>query len=68
MSAALLPAILEITDQFLLLGVNGDDRLQALQVVGCGVVDIFELRVAVRVLPPFPRLLNRLKAISKPVE
>jgi hypothetical protein len=66
MSAA-CPLFLKLLT-ILLLGVNGNDRLQALQVVGSGGVDVFELRVAVRVLAPFPRLLNRLQAIPKPVE
>jgi hypothetical protein len=46
----LAPRVLEVADQFLLLGVDGDDRHTALDaVLGLGV-DVLELRVAIRVL------------------
>src|SRR6266568_6316523 len=60
----LAPRVLEVADQFLLLGVDGDDRHTALDaVLGLGV-DVLELRVAIRVLGAFDGLVRRLQAVA----
>jgi hypothetical protein len=59
----LAPAVLEVPDQLLLLGVDRDDRHTALDaVLGLGV-DVLELRVAIRVLRALDGLVRRLQAV-----
>jgi hypothetical protein len=58
------PAILEIAHQFLLFGVHRNHWLLASDVLLNPGVDVFKLRVAVRMVIPFFRLpvgLNILK-------
>jgi len=60
----LAPRVLEVADQLLLLGVDGDDRHTALDAaLGLGV-DVLELRVAIRVLGAFNGLVRRLQAVA----
>ena len=56
-------AVLEIADQFLLLGVDGNYRIACGLVLGRRLGDVLELCVSVRMLTAFPRLAHRLQAI-----
>ena len=59
------PRILERTDQFLLLCVDGDDRLLAGKEPVRGRVNIRKLRVAVGVRGPFPTLPRRRQTVAQ---
>ena len=60
--------VLEVADEFLLLGVDGDHRDSPRDaVLGLGV-DVFELRVAIRMLGAFDGLVRRLKAVAMVAE
>jgi len=61
----LTPCILEVADQLLLLGVDGDERDAARKAVRRLGVDVLELGVAVGVLAPFDRLTRRLQAVAE---
>ncbi len=59
----LSPAILEVSDEFLLLGVDGDHGDTTLEApLGCRV-DVLELRVSIRVLRAFNRLVWYLQVV-----
>ena len=58
--------VLEVADQFLLLGIDGDDGLVALLEVPHTGGDVLELRVAVRMLASFARLARPLPGCSRP--
>src|SRR5208337_1178453 len=56
-------AVLEIADQFFLLGVDGDHRIAG-RLVLCGHAgDVVELGITISMLPAFPRLAGRLQAV-----
>lgn len=57
------PCVLEITDEFLLLGIDRDGRLLLLLKPTDPRADVAELSVAVGMLRPFPLLLIRLQAV-----
>src|SRR5882757_717468 len=61
-------AVLEIPDELLLLRVHGDDRLVRFELSTDRLVDVFELRVAVRMLRAFEPLAIRLKAVPELLE
>jgi hypothetical protein len=46
-------AVLEVADEFFLLGIDGNDRDATLDTVSRFLVDMLELCVALRVLSPF---------------
>ena len=58
-------AILEIADQLLLLGVDGDRRLARRQRLLHLIVDIAELRIAVGMVRPLEGLAIGLQAIAQ---
>ena len=58
--APLPPRILEVSDQFLLLGIHGNHRLSIGLVPAHFAVDELKLGIAVRVLPTFLGFLVRL--------
>src|SRR4051812_40181152 len=60
----LASAVLEVPDQLLLLGVDGDDRHAALDAILRLGVDVLKLRVAIRVLRALDGLVRRLQAIA----
>src|SRR5882672_4913051 len=60
----LASAVLEVADQLLLLGVDGDDRDAPLDAVLRLRVDVLELRVAVGMLGTFDGLVWRLQAVA----
>jgi hypothetical protein len=61
----LASTVLVITDQFLLIGIDGDHRLiGGEKCVGLGV-DVFELRVAIGVLRALTNLGVGLQAVAK---
>src|SRR5580658_3906667 len=62
--APLTARILVIADQFLLLGVHGNDRLASPQSVFDGTIDMPELRVAVGMILPFLGLAVTLQAVA----
>ena len=62
------PAIPEIPDQFLLLGVDRDDRLLMLQETIRRGIEVLKLRVAIEVRRAFMALPRRLQAIAQIVE
>ena len=59
------PLFLKSPTQFLLLRVHRDDWLSALQEIIRRRIDVFELRVAIRMRHPFARLAHRLQAIAQ---
>src|SRR5258708_36617290 len=61
----LATSVLEITNQFLLLCIDRNDRKSVSEVLLSLLVDMFELGVAFRVARSFERLLVRLQAISE---
>ena len=58
----LAPAVLEVPNQFLLLGVNADHRVMGVAVLAGLTVDVPELGVPVRMLVTLDRLDVALKA------
>lgn len=56
--------ILEISNQFLLLRVHRNDRLAGSVVPDCLPIDVFELRIAVRVLLSFPCFAIGLQTVA----
>jgi hypothetical protein len=56
---------LELAHQFLLLRVDGDDRLALLQERRGRRVDVLELRVPIRVLSPFAGLPQGLETVAE---
>jgi len=56
--------VLEVADQLLLLGVDGDHRLPAVEEILGDGVDVSELCVAIRVLCTLDRLPVRLEAVT----
>ncbi len=58
------PSILEVSHQFLLLGVDGDDRLARRLAVADVREDVAKLGVPVGVRRPFARLPIRLQTVS----
>ena len=64
----LAPRVLDIPDQLLLLRVDRDHRLSALEKLIRLRIDMFELCVAVRVRRPFGALAHRLQPIAKLVQ
>ncbi len=59
------PAVLEVADEFLLLGVHRDDRIARPQIrLGRGS-DVGELGIAIRVVRSFARLAVGLQAIAQ---
>ena len=61
-------AVLEGTDQLLLLGVDRDHGLAGLQKRFDLVVEVVELGIPVRMLVPFERLGRRLQAVASLIE
>src|SRR5262245_13958748 len=61
--APLAAVVLEISHQFLALGVDRDDRLISAEEVDRLVVDVAKLCVAIDVLTAFPRLTVCLQAV-----
>ena len=59
---------IEVADQFLLLGIDRDDRLLTLQEAVCGRIDVLKLGVAVGVRGPFPAFARRLQTVTQVVE
>ena len=59
----LLPGLCEPSDQLLLLGVDADHRVAAVQVLLGAGVDVAELGVAVGVLGAFEGLAGALQAV-----
>ncbi len=68
LGAPLATMVLEITDQFLALGVDRDDRLIGAEEVHRLVVDIPKLRVAIDVVAAFPCLAVGLQAVAHPAQ
>ena len=64
----LLSSISIVSDQFLLLGVHGNDRLGGAHLLGHAGVDVFKLRIAIRMLLAFNRLAITLQAIAHPMQ
>jgi hypothetical protein len=64
----LTPAVLELADQLLLLGIHRDDRLLGGQRTSNGVVDVVKLRVAIRVIFPLAGLVVALHREPHPVQ
>jgi hypothetical protein len=62
------PGILEVPDQFLLLGIHRDDRLSGLQGGLDLGVDVLELGVPIRMALPLEGLAVSLETIARPVE
>src|SRR3712207_1511193 len=62
------PAVLEIPEQFLLLGVHRDDRLPAPLAGPDPGADELELGIAVRVGGPLARLAVALQAVAQVVQ
>src|SRR5206468_5963264 len=62
------PAILERTDELLLLGIHRDHRLAALLKAIDHGVDVLELRIAIRMRSAFLGLAVALQAISALLE
>ena len=60
----LCPAIHVVADEFLLLGVYGNDRLGRAHLPRDAGVDVLELRVAVGMLIPLDRLAVALEAVA----
>jgi hypothetical protein len=60
--------VLEVTDQFLLLGVHGDDRPPGGDVSAAGLADVPELGVAVGALLSLARLGVGLEAVAEVME
>ena len=56
--------VLEVADQLLLLGVDGDDRHAPLDAVLRLGVDVLELRVAIGMLRALDGLVRRLQAVA----
>jgi hypothetical protein len=56
--------VLEVADELLLLGIDGDHRDPLLDAVLGGGVDVLELRVAVWVLGSLDGFVGRLKAVA----
>jgi hypothetical protein len=61
-------SVLEVADQFLLLGVDRDRRLPCRQRFLHPIVDVVELRIAIGMLPALARLAVGLQAIAKLVQ
>src|SRR3989304_1676075 len=64
----LLSAIGIVSDQFLLLGVHGNDRLSGAYLLSHAGVDVFKLRIAIRMLLAFNRLAIPLEAVAHSVQ
>src|SRR3989304_22269 len=64
----LLSSIGKVSDQFLLLGVHGNDRLSGAHLLGHTGVDVFKLRIAIRMLLAFNRLAITLEAVAHPMQ
>ena len=62
------PAVLEVPDQLLLLRVDRDHRLAGGQMLVRGLVDVLELRVAVRMRGAFLPLARRLQPVAQAVQ
>src|SRR5262252_2860028 len=63
LGAPLATVVLEISDQFLALGVDRDDRLISAEEVDRLVIDVTKLCVAIDVSTAFPRLAVCLQAV-----
>ena len=59
-----LPGILKVADQFLLFGIDTDDRLTGLDRGLRALVQMMKLRIPIRVLSSFPRLADALQTVS----
>jgi hypothetical protein len=59
------PCILEVSDKFLLLRVDGDGRAFPAELSLDLAVDVLELRVTVRVSSPFPCFVIRLQTVAE---
>ncbi len=62
------PAVLEVPDQLFLLRVDRDHRLASGQMRVRGLVDVLELRVAVRMRGAFLPLARRLQPVAQAVQ
>jgi hypothetical protein len=62
----LAPTILEVSDQLLLLGIHGDDRLVGRLAAADLLIDVPKLGIAIRMLRPFPSLAVGLQAVAGP--
>ena len=62
------PAVLEVPDQLFLLRVDRDHRLAGGQMLVRGLVDVLELRVAVRMRGAFLPLARRLQPVAQAVQ
>src|SRR4029450_4736571 len=60
-----LATVLEIADQFLLLGVDGNHRITSRLVLRRPASDLGELGVPVRMVAAFPGLAGRLETVAK---
>src|SRR5881397_2696584 len=63
-----LPAILEVSDQLLLLGVHGDDGVLRPQILLGLAADVLKLPISIRVRRPFDCLAVRLEAVVQIME
>lgn len=66
--APLLSAIGIVADQFLLLGVHGNNRLRGTHLLGHTGVDVFKLRIAIEMLGALNRLAIALEAVAHPLQ
>ena len=57
--------VCEVSDKFLLLGIDGDHRLAGVLELSRPLTDVLELRVAIRMLLALCGLARRLKAVSE---
>jgi hypothetical protein len=64
----LLSSILEVSDQLLLLGVDGDDRLISSLEVLHRRTDVLELRIAVRMICPLSILTQHMQTVPEVVK
>src|SRR6266536_4218223 len=58
------PGILEVADQLLLLGIDGDERHATVEAVLRLLVDVLELRIAIGMLGALDGLARRLEAVA----
>jgi hypothetical protein len=61
--AAIRAPVLEIADQFILLGIDRDRRLAGRQRRLHPIIDVAELCIAIRMTGPFARLAVGLQAV-----
>ncbi len=60
-----LTVILEITNQLLLLGIYGNDRLPCFQKSICRRINVLKLSVAIWMRTPLTTFTHRLQAVPK---